>query len=108
MVTYLEENLALSKIKFSAEDQRIWYNQAYYYCINDHTNTLFRCFPHIVNLAVQAILTKVTDMDYASDASQDYIPTRGEVDVVALLRAAIRAVRVILSLSKFSYQCLYN
>lgn len=65
--------------------------------MNISPNPTFRCFPHIINLAAQAILTKVMDMNYADDVVQDYIPACGDVDVIALLQAAIRAVRGIRS-----------
>lgn len=52
-----------------------------------------RCFPHIVNLAVQAVLNSITNMEYANEDADlvfpQWSPTR---DVIALLRALINKV----------------
>ncbi|PPQ71742.1 hypothetical protein CVT24_006506, partial [Panaeolus cyanescens] len=79
MMTSLEELLRSRDIEFRAEDQRI------------------RCFPHIVNLAVQSILSAVTNLDYAKDDAQDFDPNPDSHtqrrDVIALLRTLINKIR---------------
>lgn len=58
------------------------------------------CFPHIVNLACQAVITRITDLTWASPAADDYTPMadtlaareNGSRDAIALLRNVIRAV----------------
>jgi hypothetical protein len=61
-----------------------------------------RCFPHIVNLACQAVIGKITNISLATITSEDYDPdpeaggtedTEPQPrDVIAVLRNAIRAV----------------
>jgi hypothetical protein len=52
-----------------------------------------RCFPHIVNLAVQAVLNSITDMEYANEDAElifpQWSPTR---DIIALLQTLINKV----------------
>jgi hypothetical protein len=57
-----------------------------------------RCFPHIVNLACQAVLSAITNLDYAKEDADDYIPSTGDMmdnlerDPIATVRSLIRAV----------------
>ena len=63
---------------------------------NELTNlVVYRCFPHIVNLACKAMLTAVTSLDYAREDAEEYTPTDSTInrDYVAVLRQAIRMVR---------------
>lgn len=54
-----------------------------------------RCFPHIVNLAVQAVLSSITNMSYAKeDAEHFQIWQTSTYDVIALLRTLINKVIV--------------
>jgi hypothetical protein len=55
---------------------------------------IHRCFLHIVNLACQAVILRITDMKEADAHAPDYEPgTSGRPrDVIALLRNTIRAV----------------
>ena len=54
-----------------------------------------RCFPHIVNLAVQAVLSSITNMSYAKeDAEHFHIWQTSTRDVIALLRTLINKVLV--------------
>lgn len=55
-----------------------------------------RCFPHIVNLACKAVLSALTNLDYAAEPSTDaeytYSLEAIENDPIATLRALIRVV----------------
>jgi hypothetical protein len=52
-----------------------------------------RCFPHVVNLACQAVLKAITNMDFADELAEDYVPTAtGERDPVAMIRTVVRVV----------------
>jgi len=54
-----------------------------------------RCFPHIVNLAIQAVLRSITNMGYAKeDANHFSIWQSSTRDVIALLRTLINKVIV--------------
>ena len=54
-----------------------------------------RCFPHIVNLAVQAVLESITNMSYTKeDANHFSIWQSSTCDVIALLRTLINKVIV--------------
>jgi hypothetical protein len=53
-----------------------------------------RCFPHVVNLACQAILSAITQMDYADEDLVDFDPETAGVnrDVIAMIRSLVRSV----------------
>jgi hypothetical protein len=54
-----------------------------------------RCFPHIINLAVQAVLNSITNMSYAKeDANHFSIWQSSTRDVIALLRTLINKVTI--------------
>ena len=36
--------------------------------------SIYRCFPHIVNLACHAVLEAVTKLKYAAENAEDYVP----------------------------------
>lgn len=61
-----------------------------YLCI---ANIRSRCFPHIVNLACKAVLTAITNMDFAADDADDYEPGGAFRDPIATLRTLVRVVR---------------
>lgn len=41
-----------------------------------------RCFPHVVNLACKAVLSAVTNLEFAKETAQDYIPEDIETEPV--------------------------
>ncbi|KAJ7148504.1 ribonuclease H-like domain-containing protein, partial [Mycena crocata] len=63
------------------------------------------CFPHIVNLACKAVLSAITDMDFAAQDAADFVPPPGgaggaftilgaiERDPVASVRTTVRVIR---------------
>lgn len=61
---------------------------------------LNRCFPHIINLAYQAVIGEITNMKWATVISEDYDPSLSEPmngsteqrNVIAVLQNAIQAV----------------
>ncbi|KAK6992491.1 ribonuclease H-like domain-containing protein, partial [Favolaschia claudopus] len=67
----------------------------------DIVNRRIRCFPHIVNLACKAVLSAITDMDFAASDAPDFNRDAGEEahtfldaiarDPVATIRTSIRA-----------------
>ena len=59
----------------------------------------YRCFPHIVNLAVQAVLSSITNMKYArEDADHFNMRWSSTRDIIALLRTLINKVFIIIAL----------
>ena len=55
--------------------------------------TIVRCFPHIVNIAVQAVLSSVTNMEYAKGDAEHFNPTWNiNNDIIASLRTLINKV----------------
>jgi hypothetical protein len=53
-----------------------------------------RCFPHVVNLAVQAVLNSITNMAYAHNDADMFFPQWAPTcDIIALLRTLINKVR---------------
>lgn len=51
------------------------------------------CFPHVVNLACQAVLAAITNMDFASDSAPDFDPqTEVRRDPIAMIRTVVRVV----------------
>ena len=55
---------------------------------------LCRCFPHIVNLACKAVLSAITNMDFAVKETEDDEFEGTSSDPIATLRSLIRAVRL--------------
>lgn len=62
-----------------------------------------RCFPHIVNLACKAVLTAITQMDFASENVADFSPNKVlatsfwealQHDPIAILQSLICGVSV--------------
>jgi len=52
-----------------------------------------RCFLHVVNLACQAVLKVITNMDFANELAEDYVLTvAGECDPVAMIRTVVHVV----------------
>lgn len=52
---------------------------------------LISCFPHVVNLAVKAVLTGLTDMKLAASNAPEYNPTVKR-DPIASVRDLVRVV----------------
>lgn len=62
---------------------------------------LYSCFPHVVNLACKAILAAITNMKFAEQGAEDFVPTksmptdfRGAIkrDPIATVRTLVRVV----------------
>ena len=51
--------------------------------------SIYRCFPHIVNLACHAILEAVTKLKYAAENAEDYVPNN-EDPVPATFKEALK------------------
>ncbi|EKM48404.1 uncharacterized protein PHACADRAFT_52497, partial [Phanerochaete carnosa HHB-10118-sp] len=60
------------------------------------------CFPHVVNLACQSVLSAITELEYVKETSQDFEPEKFSLhnfldavkhDPIATLRSLIRAIR---------------
>ncbi|THH19265.1 hypothetical protein EUX98_g8810 [Antrodiella citrinella] len=84
MLDALERELNRKGIAFSRTDRHI------------------RCFPHIVNLAVKAILSEITQLKYASMDAEEFIPITQpsrtfaaaiDRDPIAIVRSLIRTIR---------------
>ena len=63
---------------------------------------MFRCFPHIINLACKAVLGKITDISYATADTNEYDPPLPlhdgfayalQRDPIAIVRSFTKAVR---------------
>lgn len=56
-----------------------------------------RCFPHVVNLACKAVLSTITNLDYAAENANDYVPepveTEPDTFIDAVFRDPIATVR---------------
>ena len=89
-------------VKFSCQERRIRYIFTYYMAgPRLITIIYYRCFPHIVNLAVQAVLSSITNMNYAKeDANQFNVQWSSTHDVIASLRTLINKVFIPLYTSK--------
>ncbi|KAG1741415.1 ribonuclease H-like domain-containing protein [Suillus paluster] len=46
------------------------------------------CFPHIVNLACKAVLKAITNIDFAKEDAEDYVPNAIKRDPIATIRAS--------------------
>ena len=57
---------------------------------------IYRCFPHIVNLACKAVLAALSHTDYVEDENAEAGTTHS--DPIGTLRALVRAVSNILTL----------
>ena len=74
MMAFLETLLMQCGIEFDALKRHIWYD--------NHSSswftvlTIISCFAHIVNLACEAVLTAITNIDYAHDDA-DFAPQPG-------------------------------
>ncbi len=51
-----------------------------------------RCFPHVVNLAVQAVLSSISNMNYEEDDDMGFPRWPASRDTIAILRALINKV----------------
>ena len=59
----------------------------------------YRCFPHIINLAVQAVLSSITNIKYArEDADHFNMQWSSTCDIIALLQTPINKVFIIIAL----------
>jgi len=90
----LEEKLKKRNIPFDHIERRIRYVQSLSYLLL--LIVIFRCFPHIVNLACKAVLSAITNLDYANDVEgEEEQPSSFDAvdgDPIATLRSLIRAV----------------
>ncbi|KAJ3563636.1 hypothetical protein NP233_g8817 [Leucocoprinus birnbaumii] len=61
----------------------------------DPTEQRIRCFPHVVNLACQAVLSKITNIRLAENNAEDYntVESSPRRDSIAILRTVIRTIR---------------
>ena len=79
-------------IDFLSHEHRI----RYFYLLFHHIYANYydnRCFPHIINLAVQAVLGSITNMSYAREDGEQFNRWQSTThDVVALLRTLINKV----------------
>lgn len=92
MVAFLENLLGKRKIIFKSVERRI---RLFFYLYVSNTFLylfLYRCFPHIVNLACKAALAAITDLAHAGDDAQEYEPNYYQRDVVATVRSLVNAV----------------
>jgi len=73
----------------------------YIFLLSPVADMFVRCFPHIVNLACKAVLSAITNLEYAAEEAEDYIPPNTESltfldalsrDPVAAVRSLIRSV----------------
>ena len=51
--------------------------------------SIYRCFPHIVNLACHAVLEAVTKLKYTAENAEDYVPNN-EDPVPATFEEALK------------------
>ncbi len=58
-----------------------------------------RCFPYVVNLAVQAVLSSITNLDYENDDGFGFPRWSITHDIIAVLRTLINKVGSIFYLS---------
>ncbi|KAF7358762.1 HAT family dimerization domain-containing protein [Mycena sanguinolenta] len=87
-MTWLEIELQKRKIPFRKLHRRI------------------RCFPHIVNLAVKAVLSAITNMDFAAPEAEDFVPnpTAPQTVLDAIARDPIATVRTTIRASSLRRQ----
>jgi hypothetical protein len=97
MMESLQYLLRKRKIKFSCLEQRIrlenWICLQYLFLIY-----LFRCFPHIVNLACKAVIVAITSLKYIDDTVEgyeDYEPGVYSRDCIAIVRSLVNSVSAI-------------
>ena len=52
-----------------------------------------------MNLACQAVLKSITDMDFAAEGAADYVPATagGERDPIAMIRTVVRVVSIFMT-----------
>ena len=57
-----------------------------------------RCFPHIVNLACQAVLKLIMNMEFAAEDATNYIPVPGvDWDPIAMIWTVVRVVSLFIT-----------
>lgn len=91
---HLEELLSERNISFDAVHRRI---RSVYIAISLYiSNSVYRCFPHIVNLACKAVLSAMTNTDFTADPEETEEHENEETpsDPIATLRTLIRVVRL--------------
>ena len=52
----------------------------------------FRCFPHVVNLAVQAVLSSITNMNFEEEDNFGFPKWSASCDIIAVLQTLINKV----------------
>lgn len=92
----LEVILTADRIPFHKSERRIRYVFTFFISDEIIKKYLYSCFPHIVNLAVKAVLGTITKIELARVDAEEYDPTTAETtDSIAQLRTLIRKVYLI-------------
>ena len=98
---HLERLLQCQNIAFSYKENHVRYWLSFSFSSFATEKLAPRCFPHIVNLACKAVLTSITNMEYASEQATEYVlegmPADSVMNVIdrdpiATLRSLIRTV----------------
>ena len=66
-----------------------------------------RCFPHVINLACQAVLEAITNMDFANEDAEDYLPTEEEHNPIAMIQTIVHVVNLF-NISSFNVAYFFN
>ncbi|THU85234.1 hypothetical protein K435DRAFT_926183 [Dendrothele bispora CBS 962.96] len=70
--------------------------------------SIISCFPHIVNLACKAVISAVTNIDYAADDAPEFSPQHSDQDPIASIRAIVRAIQILETLKEKNLQLLQD
>ena len=73
-MTTLEGKLTSEGISFNKIERRIWCRFKVYILYHFFLIHNFRCFPHIVNLAVKTVLGNITKIELAAADAQEFDP----------------------------------
>lgn len=92
LMLHLERELRCWNIPFDREKQRIRYVAC---SSNQNKSHSSRCFPHITNLAIQAVLKLITDVHRAAETAPNYDPAGAfaDPDPIAMTRFLVRVGR---------------
>ena len=88
MLSSLELLLGARRISFSSNKQRIRYVGFLCNIIITYYS-IYRCFPHVVNLAVQAVLDSMSKTIYQDNNDSHWLTSN---DVIGILRKLINKV----------------
>jgi len=96
-VTEVERALHKHGISFDKIERRIRSDIIIFSIISPASHfSSYRCFPHVVNLAVRAVLSALTDLSFATSDAPEYTPeTTCRRDPIASIRALVRVASVI-------------